>query len=231
MSYRCVIADVAWRYTDQMRDMKRTGNGVAAHYKTTLTEPEAQRFLHDTPLHPPTGPTIQSSDGTDPTFDMMVKGLIPSNASNLAETLAEDCHLWFWVTNAFMEAGYRVVRAWGFEPKTIATWVKGRLEVTKTCPADGPCETVAQPIYHIGQGHYLRNCTEHVIFATRGHAPALVHNLPTAFIYPGRWEGRVHSEKPPIVHKWAELLSPGPRLELFARRRRPGWDAVGDELA
>jgi len=152
------------------------------------------------------------------------------------DVIAEDAHLWLWVTNAFMEAGHRVARAWGFEPKTIATWVKGRLDVSfpdlmgTTSPERNQIPLVPKLVQHIGQGHFLRNSTEHIIFATRGRCPALVKNLPTAFVHPGRWEGRLHSEKPPTIHEWAEVLSPGPRLELFARRRRPNWDAVGDEL-
>ncbi len=133
-------------------------------------------------------------------------------------SVAVDAHLWLWTTNAFMAEAHRVVEAWGFEQKTIATWVKGRI-------VDG------RLVSHVCQGHYLRNSTEHVVFAVRGKAPARVKNIPTAFIYPGRWKGRLHSEKPPVIHEWAERLFVGPRIELFARRERSGWDAIGDEVA
>ena len=40
-----------------------------------------------------------------------------------------------------------------------------------------------------------------------------------------------HSEKPAEVRdRIVELLGDRPRLELFARQRVPGWDAIGDEL-
>lgn len=136
--------------------------------------------------------------------------------------VADDAHLWMWVTNAFVEEGHRVARAWGFAPKTMATWVKGRLVVEK----DGGTTLVQ----HIAQGRYLRNSTEHVLFCARGKAIPRVRNIPTAFVYPGRWKGRRHSEKPPVVHEWAERLFVGPRVELFARSRRDGWDAIGDEI-
>ena len=42
--------------------------------------------------------------------------------------------------------------------------------------------------------------------------------------------GRVHSEKPLDAYRRLERLFPGPRLDLFARRRIPGWWAWGDEL-
>ncbi len=146
--------------------------------------------------------------------------LIDNNVS-----VAENAHLWLWTTNAFIEPAHAVARAWGFKPKTVATWVKGRLAVA--VKKDGTPFLVQ----HICQGRYLRNSTEHVIFATRGKATPLVRNIPTAFVHPGRWKGRLHSEKPAIIHEWAERLYAGvPRIELFARRRRPGWDALGDEI-
>lgn len=137
--------------------------------------------------------------------------------------VADNAHLWLWATNAFVAEAHDVARAWGFKPKTVATWVKGRLAVV-----NGNQPLLVQ---HICQGHYLRNSTEHVVFAVRGTAPPRVRNLPTAFVYPGRWTGRKHSEKPPVIHDWAERLGVGPRLEIFARRSRVGWDAIGDQLA
>jgi N6-adenosine-specific RNA methylase IME4 len=38
-----------------------------------------------------------------------------------------------------------------------------------------------------------------------------------------------HSVKPKRIHEWAETISTGPRLEMFARARRDGWDAWGLE--
>ena len=39
----------------------------------------------------------------------------------------------------------------------------------------------------------------------------------------------MHSAKPGEFYDLVETVSPGPRLELFARRARPGWDAWGDQ--
>ena len=136
---------------------------------------------------------------------------------------ADSAHLWLWTTNAFMVEAYRVARFWGLDPKTILTWVKGRLAVV-----DGR----AVLVQHICQGRSLRNSTEHVLFASRGKPSVADRTIPTAFVYPGRWKGRKHSEKPPgVVHDLAGRLRPaGRRIELYARTRRDGWDAIGDEL-
>jgi N6-adenosine-specific RNA methylase IME4 len=141
--------------------------------------------------------------------------------------IANDAHLWMWTTNAFMEEALVLARAWGFTQKTILTWIKGRLAVQTT--ADGRRAVLVQ---HIGQGSYLRNSTEHVLFCVRGRAPLPKGvTIPTAFVYPARWRGRRNSEKPPVIHRLAERTSPGPRLELFARAPHEGWTVFGHEVS
>lgn len=225
MAYSCIIADPPWQYDDKMGAMKSTGNGASSQYHTMPFEDICDLA------------TLQL-DGTTGKNALHIMG----------KRIAENAHLWLWITNPFLVSGYGqwLLDKWGFTPKTMATWVKGRLGVLSRPPSvkgarmriftelehDVDDDLVVDPelVQHFNQGRYLRGTTEHCILAVRGDCPALVHNLPNAFIYPGRWPGRLHSEKPPVIHEWAERLSPGPRLELFARRTRPGWDAVGDQL-
>lgn len=125
---------------------------------------------------------------------------------------APDAHLWLWTTNQMLADGTaaKVARAWGFEPKTILTWCK----VNRLGHAS------------VGTGHYLRNATEHLVFCVRGRLPVRNRAVPTWFTA----TRRRHSEKPEAAYRIIELVSPGPRLELFARRRRPGWSAWGNEV-
>lgn len=44
-----------------------------------------------------------------------------------------------------------------------------------------------------------------------------------------QWPRRAHSEKPEAFLDVVESVSPAPRLEMFARRQRLGWDTWGDE--
>ena len=39
-----------------------------------------------------------------------------------------------------------------------------------------------------------------------------------------------HSHKPEEMYPIIERVSPGPYLELFARRPQPNWDAWGNEI-
>jgi len=41
---------------------------------------------------------------------------------------------------------------------------------------------------------------------------------------------RRHSEKPAAMVDFIEGISPAPRLELFSRRKRMGWDVWGNEV-
>lgn len=122
--------------------------------------------------------------------------------------LAEDnAHLWLWTYPAALEQSFEVVRAWGFEPKSIFTWVKPRL----------------------GLGNYLRNCTEQMIFATRGKAPIKFKGQMNWGMFPVQ----DHSHKPEEVYSIIERCSNGDYLELFARRPVPSdknWSIWGNEI-
>lgn len=139
----------------------------------------------------------------------------------LQHRTAETAVLWLWITTPYLlEAAHlRICAGWGFTPRTMLTWVKGRLAVV-----DGDARLVGR----LGLGHYLRGTSEHCILATRGPATRILlrRNARSEIIAPA---GR-HSEKPAGFYDLVESLTPGPYLELFARQRREGWDAIGDEL-
>ena len=123
---------------------------------------------------------------------------------------AKDAHLYLSTTNAFMVEAHELARSWGFVPKTILTWGKVK--------DDGSPSSKT--------GYYFRGATEHVIFAVRGSLRLTSdHAEPTLWL----WPRLPHSVKPDRFYEMVERVSPGPYLELFARRRRYGWDAWGNE--
>jgi N6-adenosine-specific RNA methylase IME4 len=124
---------------------------------------------------------------------------------------ADNAHLYLWTTNAFMDEAHDVVRAWGFEPKTVCTW--GKIQ------ADG-----ITPSYRMG--YYFRGATEHWIFGVRGRLRTLRRDLPTLFL----WPRERHSVKPDAFYNLVQDASPGPYFEMFARAKRLGWDAWGAEV-
>jgi N6-adenosine-specific RNA methylase IME4 len=116
-----------------------------------------------------------------------------------------DAHLYLWTINRHLEAAYGVVRCWGFRPSQLLVWTKrpkGILFGTYT------------------------STTEFVLFCRRGVLAPLRRVDTTWFGWP---RSNTHSKKPEAFLDLVERVSPGPYLELFARRNRLGWDTWGNE--
>jgi N6-adenosine-specific RNA methylase IME4 len=121
-------------------------------------------------------------------------------------------HLYLWCPNALLAEGLRIMAAWGFTYKTNLVWYKTR----KDGGPDGR-----------GVGFYFRNVTELLLFGVKGKLRTL---------QPGRTQVNIlvtrkqeHSWKPDEQYGIIEACSPGPYIELFARRKRPGWTSWGDQ--
>jgi N6-adenosine-specific RNA methylase IME4 len=97
-------------------------------------------------------------------------------------------------------------RPWGFEYKSQFVWDK---EIPATALR-------------------VRNQHELLYVATRGRFPAPLAKSVSVIRAPKRG----HSEKPDEVYEMIERDFPGlPKIELFARARRDGWAAWGNEIA
>lgn len=131
----------------------------------------------------------------------------------VVELAAEASHLYLWVPNALVAEGLEVMKAWGFTYKTNLVWYK----VRKDGGPDGR-----------GVGFYFRNVTELVLFGVRGRMRTLAPGRRQVNLFPVR--KREHSRKPDELYDIIEACSPGPRLEMFARFARPGWQQWGNEL-
>lgn len=130
------------------------------------------------------------------------------------QVAAERSHLYLWVPNALIADGLEVMRRWGFTYKSNIVWYKVRKD-------GGPDRR--------GVGFYFRNVTELVLFGIRGK------NNRT--LSPGRTQPNIivsqkreHSRKPDELYEIIEACSPGPYLELFARRARVNWLTWGNEV-
>jgi N6-adenosine-specific RNA methylase IME4 len=120
---------------------------------------------------------------------------------------ADDCHLYLWTTNRHLQSAYKVAKAWGFPPNpgTVLVWCKspkGR-----------------------GLGESYSIATEFCLFVQRGVKSA---NRVTKNWF--EWKRRKHSAKPEAFQDMVETVSPGPYLELFARRQRQNWVCWGNEV-
>jgi N6-adenosine-specific RNA methylase IME4 len=116
----------------------------------------------------------------------------------------ENSILWLWTTNTHLPVAFDVLTAWGFEYKTVLTWVKDRM----------------------GTGEWLRGQTEHCMLAARGK-PIFLHGSHTTVLEALR---REHSRKPEEFYSMVESTCPGSKVDLFARERRPGWRQFGNQV-
>jgi N6-adenosine-specific RNA methylase IME4 len=124
----------------------------------------------------------------------------------ILELAAPRCHLHIWAGNGFLFDAEGVIRAWGFRPVSTFVWV--------THPP--------------GRGNYWREAHSIMLTAVRGRDDRFDdHSLRSWIELP---RGR-HSEKPDAVRDLVVKASPGPRLELFARKTSPGWYAWGHEIS
>ena len=119
----------------------------------------------------------------------------------------ENCELYLWTTQKYLPDAFEVIKTWGFKYCQTLTWCK-------------------KPMGK-GQGGVYCPTTEFLILARRGKMPK-VDRIDTTW-----WEVKrqmKHSKKPEFFQDLIEQVSEAPRLEMFARREREGWDVFGNDV-
>jgi N6-adenosine-specific RNA methylase IME4 len=126
---------------------------------------------------------------------------------------APDCALFLWATFPMLPEALRIILAWGFKYKSI-----GFLWLKKNKKADS---------FFYGLGFWTRGNAEVCLLATRGQPKRQSKGVSQLIISPIE----AHSKKPDCVRdRIVELMGDVPRIELFARERAEGWDAMGNEI-
>ena len=125
----------------------------------------------------------------------------------IANIKAKNCVLYLWATGPKMPEAFQLMKAWGFKYSTMAfVWDK----------------RIPNP------GYYSCSQVEYVLVGKKGKCPARNKTNTRQFLSEARTK---HSTKPEAIQDridehWVDCE----KLELFARRYRPGWDCVGLEL-
>lgn len=140
-------------------------------------------------------------DRAEPLYALMDNYQIA--ALPVAELAADDAVLWLWTTQTHHGVALRLLETWGFTLRSELIWAKPRF----------------------GMGGWLRSQHETCLLATKGSPKKLRADVGSVLQAPlGE-----HSEKPEAFYAIAETFTPGPFLELFARRKRDGWAYWGAE--
>lgn len=120
--------------------------------------------------------------------------------------IAEEsgCHVYLWVTQKYLPDGLKLFEAWGVRYQCILTWVK-----------------------NVGFTPFSwMYSTEHVLFGRIGSLDLERMGLRLDFSAPVTG----HSRKPDVFYDLVRQASPEPRLEMFARQGRDGFDVWGNEV-
>jgi N6-adenosine-specific RNA methylase IME4 len=126
-------------------------------------------------------------------------------ALDVAQWAEDNCHLYLWTTNNFMTRAVELMARWGFQHKTVLTWVKPRW----------------------GLGSYFRNSTEHVLFGVRGELRTRSDSIATHFEAPVT----EHSAKPPIFYDIVRKASYELYGEIFQREGRADFTNLFSEMS
>ena len=119
----------------------------------------------------------------------------------------ENCELYLWVTQKYLPTSFGILEHWGFKYCQTLTWCK-------------------KPMGK-GQGGIYTPTTEFLILARKGRMPK-AERIDTTWFQVKRTNK--HSKKPEFFQDLIEQVSEPPRIELFARRLRVGWDVWGNEI-
>lgn len=216
--FRIIVADPPWIFQDSLK-MSNVKRGAEANYDVMT-----MKDIRELPI----------------------KRFISPQGSLLA----------LWVPGSLLQDGMDTMKAWGFQQKQIYVWVKTkknesishdmRKSITKLASkvrkgvkkkSDGKPITmryfdfeVGPDLLGFGMGRLFRQTHEICLIGTSNNqiysklknksqrSVSLASNLK-------------HSAKPEHLQDSLDIMFPkGKKLELFARRHRPGWMCLGNEI-
>jgi len=206
--HNVVVTDPPWLTRDQLT-MSKTPRGAGANYDTLKTQD---------------------------IINLKVK-----------ELAADDSILALWVLSAMLPEGLEAMKSYGYAYKQNWIWVKTKLEplqpleklVRKIIKKEDPKEYVKlikdefskfnmDDALNFFMGHCFRQTHEIALIGTRGKYTKILQNRAQRSVHISPYL-RKHSAKPEELQNRLDIMVSGPKLELFARRDRPGYVCVGNE--
>lgn len=210
MKFDVIVSDPCWSFSDKLT-MSSVKRGASANYKV----------LKD-----------------DDIANLSVQDIASDNAV-----------LCLWVPSSKIELGLETMRKHGFAQKQTWIWVKVKKDPFKELKPKYKMKSrsvgLSMQTYHdhilgmindfnlnstldFGMGRLFRQTHEIVLVGTRGKVYKELKNKSQRSVY--FWSVSRHSEKPEGLQDMLDIMFPSARrLELFARRDRPGWTCVGLE--
>ena len=121
----------------------------------------------------------------------------------VGEKAFDNCHIYLWSTHKFLPHAFGILEMWGFKYQCLLTWVK-----------------------NVGMTPFSwMYSTEHCLFGRKGNLKLLKLGERLDF----NAKVREHSRKPDEFYNLVKRVSPEPRIDIFSREKRDGFDQFGDE--
>ena len=214
--YSVICIDPPWAFSDHLKqsDVKR---GASSNYNTmNISQIKA----------------------------MKIKELADPNGAILA----------LWVPSSLLQEGLEIMREWGFSFKQTYIWVKTKKDpfafivrdiyknILKNVKDFADGKSVSQTISNklkgfdfnsilsFGMGHTFRNTHEICLIGINNSK--IYKQLQNKSQRTVCFEENVrHSTKPEHLQNSFDLMLPtANKIEIFARRVRPGWTCIGNEV-
>lgn len=115
----------------------------------------------------------------------------------------DGAHLYLWTTQKFLPISFEIFKMWGVKYECLLTWVK-----------------------NVGFTPFSwMYSTEHCLFGRIGSLPLL--KMGKRLDFTGKV--REHSRKPNNFYQLVAEVSPEPRIDIFSREKREGWEQFGNQ--
>ena len=127
----------------------------------------------------------------------------------ISQIANKGCHIYCWTTNKMLRETFNVLEEWSVNFHLVLVMVKpsgiapamGYVFGSEFCLL-GFYGKPMQKFLNIGKLNWIQNLNG---------------------------DGK-HSVKPDKFYELVEAMSPAPRIDIFARRKREGWDVYGNEV-
>lgn len=179
-------------------------------YRTIVADPPwPQRYSPRNSLGPHNARTI-IPDRSMPYSSMQLEAIASLPLREWGHP--DGFNVFLWATNSMLKSALMILDEWRAPFRQMVVWNK------------------TNPSPFAGRGSFAPLDLEFLLIGRRGRAP-FSGRMPRSVVVTAGTGGRLSdgSRKPEVFCDWIERLSPGPYLELFARRQRLGWDTWGDE--
>lgn len=209
--FQICVADPCWSFSDSLK-MSKTPRGASSNYKVmTLNDIKA----------------------------LPVNSIMDPNGSILA----------LWVPSSFLQDGLDTMTAWGFKQKQTYIWVKTKKSLALSTQAYKlavdlhdkiiahvpKAKIISNAIIDLnatlsfGMGHLFRQTHEICLIGTNNNKIyKLLQNKSQRSV--SLYQNDKHSKKPEHLQDSLDLMFPNTnKIELFARRSRPGYVCIGNE--